>query len=325
MLVKICCRTSCRTRRTIKEGGLHLLLPSAAAHRMASDAGKEAPSPKGVSAAVGYDSPIQFRLPAPGDPKMTQAGIKNAWAGSIVKVGHEWHQYAGVEWKASKPLDSLVLFSPAGEGSEPKARLKLQTLLNESTRGTVCKLIILGAREGVFVSADGVRIRVKELAVAGGRLARVKYALLDADGTELYEAEPMTMAKFSAEFSRPLGSAQQGSEAEFDFAPYPALTRAMRAAGALPASGTKLPADEAAAFLTGLQARDEVDKADLSKVAAAAEAAASSEKASPGNSRLKRASTGGLQEQSLAKKGRVVRVLGLNLNPADALPAAAAA
>ena len=220
-------------------------------------------------------------------------------------------------------MDSIVEFSDDGKATAPKARLALKVLMDETTRANACTTIILGALGGTFKSKEGLVVKLKSLQHdAGGKIAGVQYALLDDEGVELIEEAPVAISKFAAEFGEALVVGTGADEDDkFDFAPFPNLVKAMRVTGILSGSGTSTPVATAVQFLTGLRARDEVDPSELSNVAAAADAAAEQEKASPALSWLNRAATGALGSQPPAKQGKIVRALALQMSQVDDLPA----
>ena len=275
-------------------------------------------TPRSVLAALDFSSPLAFRVPTPEEATPAQDQIETVWTGSIIQMSNgDWLQYAGMDWNSRNILDSLVLYSRDGESSEPRARPKVQALLDVAARERICKKIILGFLGGTFKDKDGTLVQVKSLERSNGKLSHVKYALVDDDGTELVEEPATTMFKFTSKFGTPLGEPADAGVDDFDFAKYPLLLNILRASKLLEESATLMSRSDAAGFLTGMRAREDVQNAELSRVASEAEAAAAAEKASPALSRLKRAATGNLATQTPSKKGRVARVLALGLGSRD--------
>ena len=281
------------------------------------------PQPKAatMSAAANYRSPIKFELPKTRKEMPTKRQTEETWEGAVIKIGQEWLQFAGVNWKKQTPLESLVLFADGADPTTPRARLALKVLLDATTRATACSTIILGALGGTFVSKEGLRIRMKALNRGRNKGAfSAEYALLDHEDEELLDEEPMDMSEFSAAFGAPVSARAETVTEEFDFGPYPSLLAMIRTVGLLGQDEARTTVKTAVEFLTGLQGRDEVDPSELATVAAAAETAAQHEKASPELSRLKRAATGALSSQPPSKRGKIVRALGLQLAQVDDLP-----
>ena len=110
---------------------------------------------------------------------------------------------------------------------------------------------------------------------------KLSYALVDDDRAELVEEAPVTMFKFSSKFGMPLGEPANAGVDDFDFAPYPKLLGILRASKLLEESATLMSRSDAAGFLTGMRAREDVQNAELNRVAGEAEAAAAADKASP--------------------------------------------
>ena len=129
---------------------------------------------------------------------IVKSEVEATWKGAVIQIKTTWLQYAGVEWKTRSPWTSPVLFSPAGD-NDVKARLPLNQLMDVAVRGTLCKQIILGARSGTFIS-DGLRAKVKELVVKGGKLTKVKYDTVDEDDSILFEPSPKAIGTFFREF-----------------------------------------------------------------------------------------------------------------------------
>ena len=276
-----------------------------------------------LRAAASFESPMRLELPKTRKENPTAKQTEAMWKGAVIEIGKAWYQFARVQWKKTSPMDSIVEFSDDGKATAPKARLALKVLMDETTRANACTTIILGALGGTFKSKEGLVVKLKSLQHdAGGKIAGVQYALLDDEGVELMEEAPVAISKFAAEFGEALVVGTGADEDDkFDFAPFPNLVKAMRVTGILSGSGTSTPVSTAVQFLTGLRARDEVDPSELSNVAAAADAAAEQEKASPALSRLKRAATGALGSQPPAKQGKIVRALALQMSQVDDLPA----
>ena len=268
-------------------------------------------------AALDFTSPVAFRVPPPFEAEPAQDQVETIWTGSIIQMlNGDWLQFAGMDWSQTV-LDSLVLYSKDGDASDPKARLKVQALLDVGARERICKKIILGCLGGTFKDKEGTLVKVKSLERTNGKLTHVKYAMVDDDGTELFDEAPVTMFKFTSKFGAPLGEPAESGLDDFDFAPYPKLLDILRTSKLLGESATLMSRSDAASFLTGMRAREDVQNAELGKVASEAEAAAAADKASPALSRLKRAATGSLAEQTPSKKGRVARVLALGLGSRD--------
>ena len=163
-----------------------------------------------------------------------------------------------------------------------------------TARERICKKIILGFIGGTFKDKEGTFVKVTSLERTNGKLSHVKFALVDDDGTELVEETPLTMFKFSSKYGMPLGEPAEAGVDDFDFAPYLKLLSILRASKLLEESATLMGRSDAAGFLTGMRAREDVQNTELAKVAGEAEAAAAADRASPALSRLERAATGNL-------------------------------
>lgn len=177
------------------------------------------------------------------------------------------------EWKPDDPKTSVVLFGPSGAGGGVKARLRLQQLMDESTRAFVCKQIILGALSGTF-EAEGMLVKITSFVVEASKLTKVRFDVVDDAGDTLFEGGPVPIGKFVKDYESPAGPAVV-PEANFDFAPYPKLLASMRAAAVVPRDSSILLRDQALAFLTGIDGGVGVDSSSLMSAAVAAEAAAS--------------------------------------------------
>ena len=164
-------------------------------------------------AALDFASPLAFRMPTPAEAEPVQDQIETIWSGSIIQMqSGDWLQFAGMEWSPRSILDSLVVYSRDGESSEPRARPKVQALLDVSARERICKKIILGFLGGTFKDKEGKLVKVKSLERTNGKLSHVKYALVDDDGTELVEESPITMFKFTSRFGSPLSEPAGGGD-----------------------------------------------------------------------------------------------------------------
>ena len=127
-----------------------------------SAATKRAPG-GALRAAVGFESPIRLELPKTSKENPTEEQAEATWKGAVIEIGKSWYQFAGVKWKKTSPMDSIVEFSDDGTAAAPKARLALKVLLDETTRAKACTNIILGALGGTFKSKEGLVVKLQSL------------------------------------------------------------------------------------------------------------------------------------------------------------------